>query len=146
VSTGVAYGLVRYVSPAQAAGGSEPAESAALRDEGGRLFISVGCAKCHVPALPARDGEVALYSDLLLHEMGPALDDKIVQGEATGRDWRTAPLAGLRLRGRYLHDGRATTLRDAVLAHGGEAEIVRDRFFDLSEANREAIYRFLGSL
>ena len=78
--------------------------------------------------------------------MGPALDDKIVRGEATGRDWRTTPLAGLRLRGRYLHDGRATTLRDAILAHGGEAEILRDRFFDLSEANREAIYRFLNSL
>jgi len=146
LSTAAAYGLVRYASPAQAAGGPEPAESAALRNEGGRLFISVGCAKCHVPALPAGDREVTLYSDLLLHEMGPALDDKIVQGEATGRDWRTAPLAGLRLRGRYLHDGRATTLRDAILAHGGEAEIVRDRFFDLSEANREAIYRFLGSL
>ncbi|HKC43325.1 MAG TPA: putative sulfate exporter family transporter [Burkholderiales bacterium] len=146
LSTAAAYGLVRSASPAQAAGGPQPAESAALRNEGGRLFISVGCAKCHVPALPAGDREVTLYSDLLLHEMGPALDDKIVQGEATGRDWRTAPLAGLRLRGRYLHDGRATMLRDAILAHGGEAEIVRDRFFDLSEANREAIYRFLGSL
>jgi CxxC motif-containing protein (DUF1111 family) len=78
--------------------------------------------------------------------MGPALDDKIVQGDATGRDWRTAPLAGLALRRRYLHDGRATTLRDAVLAHGGEAEIVRDRFFGLSNAERETLARFVEAL
>ncbi len=102
------YGLVSYASPAQVDDGSTSAESAALRTEGGRLFIATGCAKCHVPSLPAGDRELALYSDLLLHDMGPALDDKIVQGEATGRDWRTTPLAGLRLRSRYLHDGRAT--------------------------------------
>ena len=89
----------------------------------------VGCAKCHVPALEARSGEL-LYSDLLLHDMGPALDDKIIQGDATGADWRTAPLVGIQLRQRYLHDGRAGNLRDAILAHGGEGEIVRNRFFD----------------
>jgi CxxC motif-containing protein (DUF1111 family) len=84
----------------------------------------VGCAKCHVPALAGVNGDVLLYSDLLLHDMGPALDDKIVQGNATGADWRTTPLVGLAARRRYLHDGRAATLRDAILAHGGEAEIV----------------------
>jgi uncharacterized integral membrane protein (TIGR00698 family) len=146
LSSTATYGLVRYAFAAPADGGSLPPESVALRTEGGRLFIATGCAKCHVPSLPAGDREIALYSDLLLHDMGPALDDKIVQGDATGRDWRTTPLAGLGFRSRYLHDGRATKLRDAILAHGGEGEIVRDRFFELSDADREAIYRFLNAL
>jgi uncharacterized integral membrane protein (TIGR00698 family) len=117
-----------------------------LATEGGRIFEATGCAKCHVPTLPAGEVRVTLYSDLLLHDMGPALDDKIVQGEATGRDWRTTPLVGLGLRTRYLHDGRAGTLRDAILAHGGEGEIVRDRFFALSEDEQHVLYRFLESL
>ena len=119
----------------------------ALLGDGGRLFVRIGCDKCHVPSLATRDGDqVSLFSDLLLHDMGPALDDKIVQGEATGSDWRTAPLVGLSLRRRYLHDGRATTLRDAILAHGGEAEIVRERFFDLPDAQRDAVTSFLNGL
>jgi CxxC motif-containing protein (DUF1111 family) len=63
------------------------------------------------------------------------LDDKIVQGDAIGSDWRTAPLIGLHQRQRYLHDGRAATLRDAILVHGGEGEIVRDRFFNLDTSD-----------
>lgn len=121
-------------------------DSAMLADAGGRLFGTVGCAKCHVPALAGEHGEVLLYSDLLLHDTGPALDDKIVQGSATGADWRTTPLVGLSARRRHLHDGRATTLRDAILAHGGEAVIVRNRFLGLEEAERQAIYEFLGGL
>jgi uncharacterized integral membrane protein (TIGR00698 family) len=117
-----------------------------MSSTGGRLFDATGCAKCHVPSLTADDRRVILYSDLLLHDMGPALDDKIVQGDATGRDWRTAPLIGLGLRTRYLHDGRATSLRDAIVAHGGEGEIVRDRFLRLTPAEQADIYRFLGSL
>ena len=88
---------------------------------------------------------MTLYSDLLLHSMGPALDDKIVQGNAIGTEWRTTPLLGLSLRQRYLHDGGAETLRDAVQAHGGEAEIVRNRYFDLSETDQQAILDFLRS-
>ena len=93
-----------------------------------------------------RSGAVLLYSDLLLHDMGPGLEDKIVQGDASGADWRTAPLIALRTRERFLHDGRAASLREAFLAHGGEAEIVRRRFFELDEAEQQAIYRFLASL
>ena len=78
--------------------------------------------------------------------MGPALDDKIVQGDAGGADWRTTPLVGLDTHQRYLHDGRAETLRDAILAHGGEAEIVRQRFFELDEMERQQVLLFLGSL
>ena len=123
------------------------AESATLASPGGLLFSSSGCDKCHVPSLRGKDGgSVTLFSDLLIHDMGPALDDKIAQGNATGADWRTTPLVALHTRHRYLHDGRATTLRDAVLARGGEAQVVRDRFFRLDNGEREAVYRFLSAL
>ena len=113
---------------------------------GEQLFAEIGCGKCHVTSLSAGDHRVALYSDLLLHDMGPALDDKFVQGDARGRDWRTAPLRGLGLRVRYLHDGRATSLREAIVAHGGEAEIIQRRFVKLSEREKRVLYEFLNSL
>jgi uncharacterized integral membrane protein (TIGR00698 family) len=145
LSSLITYGLV---APISVTSDVEPtsAESAMLRSVGGRLFSSIGCAKCHVPALQGEITEVLLYSDLLLHDMGAGLDDKIVQGMAIGSEWRTTPLVGLSLRTRYLHDGRAASLRDAILAHGGEAQIVRDRFFDLDEADREAVLAFLDTL
>ena len=149
LSSSVAYGLVAASAGAAANGNdaSPPAESAMLASPGGRVFSSVGCAKCHVPSLRGRDGSaVTVYSDLLLHDMGPALDDKIVQGDATGADWRTTPLLALSLRHRFLHDGRATTLRAAVLAHGGEGQVVRDRFFESSAADQKALYEFLARL
>ncbi|GAA0765923.1 putative sulfate exporter family transporter [Ideonella azotifigens] len=152
LSAGLAYAMVRLSGsgaelPSDAADRAGAELGLARRlDAGGRVFDAVGCAKCHVPSLPGIHGDVPLYSDLLLHDMGPALDDKIVQGEATGADWRTTPLVGLHMRQRYLHDGRAETLRDAVLAHGGEAEIVRQRFFELDEAEQQAVYRFLSGL
>lgn len=144
-SAGIAYALVRSTQ-----GPSAEAPSAALRagppSEGARLFNAVGCAKCHVPSLRGVNGDVPLYSDLLLHDMGSALDDKIAQGQASGTEWRTTPLIGTRLRDRYLHDGRAATLRDAVLEHGGEGEIVRRRFFELDEDEQKAVYAFVASL
>lgn len=146
VSSVTAYGLVAPLGQHQITPESANAESQMLGSPGGRLFHAVGCSKCHVPSLRAQQGYVTLYSDLLLHDMGPALDDKIVQGHASGADWRTTPLVGLSLRDRYLHDGRATTLRDAVLAHGGEGEIVRDRFLELDPARQRLVYEFLGTL
>ncbi len=113
---------------------------------GEKLFHETGCVKCHTPFFEVDGKKIFVYSDLLLHDMGPDLDDKIIQGEAGGRDWRTAPLWGLHLRKQYLHDGRATTLRDAILAHGGEAEIVRNRFAELSEEEKQQLYAFLNSL
>jgi CxxC motif-containing protein (DUF1111 family) len=149
LSSSIAYGLVSALaalSSQTAAAPPSSTEGRMLAQAGGRLFAAVGCAKCHVPALAGRHGEVPLYSDLLLHDMGPALDDKIVQGEASGSDWRTTPLLGLGLRQRYLHDGRATTLRDAVLAHGGEAELVRDRYFELAPQEQQLVVEFLREL
>jgi len=155
VSGASAYGLVRLagLSPflgaqtgiAAAADGAAKHLAPASTD-GKRIFGAVGCAKCHVPSMRGSGGDVPLYSDLLLHDMGAALDDKIVQGDAAGADWRTTPLVGVGLRPRFLHDGRAATLRDAVLDHGGEASIVRARFFDLDEADQQALYRFLLAL
>jgi uncharacterized integral membrane protein (TIGR00698 family) len=151
LATGVACALVLASQPGRAVPwpfGSVQASQDPVpeRGRGARLFIAVGCAKCHVPALKGEKGDVPVYSDLLLHDMGPGLDDKIVQGDATGADWRTTPLVGLRLKDRFLHDGRAATLRDAVLDHGGEGEIVRRRFFELEEAQQQEIYRFIASL
>lgn len=146
LSAVVAYGALLPFSAAFQAASPSSSEGAMLGSHGGKLFASTGCAKCHVPALEGVNGEIQLYSDLLLHDMGPALDDKIVQGDAIGAEWRTAPLVGIHLRQRYLHDGRATKLHDAVLAHGGTAQIVRDRFFDLGDADRQAILDFVAKL
>ena len=145
LSASVAYALVRAVAaPAPMAEGAM--STAADASDALRLFDGVGCAKCHVPSLQGMHGPVTLYSDLLLHDMGTSLDDKITQGDATGAEWRTTPLVGLRLRDRFLHDGRAATLRDAVLEHGGEAALVRQRFFELDDDDQRAIYRFVSML
>ncbi|MEO6280907.1 putative sulfate exporter family transporter [Roseateles sp.] len=145
LSSGIAYALVRSEQSRNTAPEMARSNTGQLND-GARLFNAVGCAKCHVPSLRGIHGDVPLYSDLLLHDMGSALDDKIAQGQATGAEWRTTPLIGTRLRDRYLHDGRATSLRDAVLEHGGEAAIVRKRFFELDENEQKAVYAFIARL
>ena len=147
VSAGTAYGLTLLLvaRPAAAHAVSQHPSATALAP-GAKMFEDVGCGKCHVAFLHGAHGDVKIYSDLLLHDMGPALDDKIVQGDASGAEWRTTPLVGLGTHQRYLHDGRAETLRDAILAHGGEAEIVRQRFFDLDEQEQRQVLIFLGSL
>ena len=113
---------------------------------GAALFAATGCAACHTPSLASPAGPVALYSDLLLHDLGPDLDDKVVQGRAGGRDWRTTPLWGLGLRPRLLHDGRAHTIAEAIAAHGGEAAAARTRFATLAADDREALLTFLAEL
>jgi CxxC motif-containing protein (DUF1111 family) len=110
---------------------------------GAAVFEQTGCADCHVPTLNTGNREVPLYSDLLLHDMGRALDDRVVQGSAAGRDWRTAPLWGLADRTRYLHDGRATTVEAAILAHGGEAAAATRRVAALSPEQRRSLMEFL---
>ncbi len=147
LSSAVAFGLVSLIAHHAGSAAPSTATGAMLSSAGGRTFSTVGCAKCHVPALRTRSGtEAVLYSDLLLHDMGPALDDKMLQGNATGSEWRTAPLVGLHARTRYLHDGRAANLHEAVLAHGGEAQIVRDRFLELDEDEQESVHAFLEQL
>jgi CxxC motif-containing protein (DUF1111 family) len=113
---------------------------------GAVLFGTTGCAHCHTPSLTLGQQQVPLYSDLLLHDVGPDLDDKVMQGQAGGRDWRTTPLWGLADRPRLLHDGRARTIPEAILAHGGEATTAVQRYRALSLEDREALLAFLGSL
>jgi len=89
---------------------------------------------------------VPLYSDLLLHDMGPFLDDGVVQGSARGQDWRTAPLWGIGQRQRFLHDGRARTIEAAIGEHGGEADGTVRRFRALTTSERTALLAFISSL
>jgi CxxC motif-containing protein (DUF1111 family) len=103
-----------------------------------------------IAALSNRD--VELYSDLLLHDMGPALADNRPDGQASGREWRTTPLWGLRLmrdfldgRALLMHDGRAKSVEEAILMHGGEAQAARDRFAALPPALRRALLAFVES-
>lgn len=127
-------------------------------DAGRRQFTDVGCALCHTPTLnthvaasPASMAgkAVDLYSDLLLHDMGIGLADGIQQGQASGREWRTAPLWGLGQRLFFLHDGRTGDLREAITAHystGSEANAVTKAFFALPDAQQQALLNFLRSL
>ena len=112
-------------------------------ERGLALFTSAGCAACHIPGLPVGRAVVSLYSDLLLHDLGPDLDDKVVQGQAGGRDWRTTPLWGLSRRSRLLHDGRARSIGEAIRAHGAASV---QRFHGLSPADRDELLAFLAGL
>lgn len=130
-----------------------------LTEPGRALFASTGCAACHAPALRTRaDYPVAalagrdaeIYSDLLLHAMGTDLADGLREGTAAGEQhWRTAPLIGVRHLRNYLHDGRATTVEQAVQLHrgpGSEANASVDAFDALSAADRAALLDFVGRL
>jgi CxxC motif-containing protein (DUF1111 family) len=137
-----------------------PGDMSASRERGRTLFASVGCASCHIPVLrtgPSKTRalahrDVALYSDLLLHDMGDGLADYRGDGSADGREWRTTPLWGLRpmrdfLNGEafLLHDGRARSVEEAVRLHGGEAQSARDTFIGLSGSDRAALLDFVES-
>lgn len=128
---------------------------------GKRAFYEAGCASCHAPKfVTRRDADepahafqlIWPYSDFLLHDMGPDLADGQAVGVASGSEWRTQPLWGIGLtetvsgHTRFLHDGRARTLEEAILWHGGEALPARERYADLPKPERAALIRFLESL
>lgn len=128
---------------------------------GEALFVQVKCAACHLPSLTTGTSRIAAidrvvfhpYTDLLLHHMGPDLDDGYTEGIALTSEWRTAPLWGVGLAERaqggrafYLHDGRATSLREAIEFHGGEAAAARAAFRALTPAQQEFLLVFLRSL
>ncbi|MEZ5079325.1 MAG: di-heme oxidoredictase family protein [Thermoleophilia bacterium] len=129
--------------------------------EGARFFASAGCTGCHTATLHTGESEVSTavadqtihpYTDLLLHDMGDGLADAKRDGRATGREWRTQPLWGIGLvepingHTRFLHDGRARNLEEAILWHGGEAVGAREAFRTADRATRDALIAFLESL
>ncbi len=127
---------------------------------GARYFLQAGCAACHVPSFTTGQHEIEAlsfqtiypYTDLLLHDMGDGLADNRPDFAASGREWRTSPLWGIGLvdtvsgHTRFLHDGRARNLAEAILWHGGEAEEAKEAFRHMPRAAREALLRFLESL
>ncbi len=115
-------------------------------ERGFMTFQEIGCDGCHVQTLTGPRGKLPLYSDLLLHDMGEEMSDGIAQGLATATEFRTQPLWGVAAVGPYLHDGRADTLHDAILWHGGEASAVRDAYVALDSAAQADLGEFLMSL
>jgi CxxC motif-containing protein (DUF1111 family) len=128
---------------------------------GKTLFNRINCAACHMPTLSTGYSSIEAlsykefnpYTDLLLHDMGSGLDDGYTEGNALSSEWRTPPLWGLGLSpstqgGEYflLHDGRAKSIEEAILLHGGEAENSKNQFQNLSESERASLIKFLESL
>ncbi len=129
--------------------------------KGEQLFVSAGCESCHrtgmvtatLPEQPEQSAQTIYpYTDLLLHDMGEGLADGRPVYQASGREWRTAPLWGIGLTAtvsgaeHYLHDGRARSLLEAILWHGGEAEAAREKVRQMPADEREALLAFLQSL
>ncbi|WP_240789589.1 di-heme oxidoredictase family protein [Pseudooceanicola onchidii] len=128
---------------------------------GKRVFHEAGCTACHTPKYVTNRLEdqpeqsfqlIWPFTDLLLHDMGEGLADRRPEGRASGREWKTPPLWGIGLTPQvnghsyYLHDGRARSLLEAVLWHGGEAEAARDHVIALDPSDRADLIRYLESL
>lgn len=130
------------------------------REEGAALFFAASCHRCHTPRhvtdeypIAALSGRTIFpYTDLLLHDMGEGLADGRPDFDASGSEWRTAPLWGIGLiptvngHTRLLHDGRARDVAEAILWHGGDAEASREAFRSLSAEERQALIDFINSL
>ena len=136
-----------------------PADAAVLR--GKQIFYQTGCIACHAPkhvthSLNDQDAQsfqlIWPYTDLLLHDMGTDLADGTTAGKATGQEWRTPPLWGVGLtqqvsgHTRFLHDGRARNLLEAILWHGGEAEAAKQTVISLTKSERDDLIAFIESL
>lgn len=133
----------------------------AMYIKGKKLFHSVGCGKCHVESYTTRMGndiaaldnqKISPYTDLLLHDMGVELSDQRQDFRASGQEWRTPPLWGIGLipavnkHTRYLHDGRARNIEEAILWHGGEGQKSREAFKELTKKDREDLIFFINSI
>lgn len=131
---------------------------------GAQIFESLGCGSCHTPTLVADASEIAAldgvtfhpFTDLRTHDLGDGLAETHLDGtpsaNATARRWRTPPLWGLGRRTEvqgtpgFLHDGRARSIQEAILWHGGEASAARRRYLHAPRSDREDVLAFLGSL
>jgi Di-haem oxidoreductase, putative peroxidase len=117
-----------------------------LAKPGAATFQAVGCAQCHTPSMPSEGKRAQLYSDLLLHDMGPDLGDGFPQGTASGDEFRTMPLWRVSDRAHFLHDGRATSLEGAIRAHGGQAAPSVQQFEGLGSTDKQALLDFLNCI
>ena len=127
---------------------------------GEKLFRAAGCSACHTPTLETGGSDIPElahqtihpYTDLLVHDMGPGLADGRPDGDASVSEWRTPPLWGIGLvetvngHTRFLHDGRARNLSEAILWHGGEGERAKQRFRKMPRVDRDALVAYLESL
>lgn len=151
--------VVFYIKTLSVPARRDVANPAVLSGE--KLFTQLDCAVCHRPTLQTdidvrfaylSNQRIHPYTDLLLHNMGDGLADNRPDFKADGKEWRTAPLWGVGLFEKtngtpyYLHDGRARTLEEAILWHGGEAQNARNKFMALSKGDRDNLIRFLKSL
>lgn len=141
----------QFLLAAPARGNIDPSADSA----GAALFERVGCAACHVPQLPVpRDsGAIRIdpYTDLLLHDLGDGLADRTVAGKPVTSRWRTAPLWGLAHALRagpvgLMHDGRASSIEEAILWHEGQGLAARDQFMALAAATRQQLLDWIGTL
>lgn len=136
-------------------------ESPEILKAGRYLFHKVGCSQCHVetfktsshhPLKELHNQIIHPYTDLLLHDMGKDLADNREDYLASGQEWRTPPLWGIGMikvvnrHTRFLHDGRAKSIEEAILWHGGESESSREKFKNLNADDRKKVLRFLESL
>ena len=124
------------------------------------MFAQVGCAGCHTPKQKTGNSDrfpllsqqnIYPYTDLLLHDMGAGLDDSVKEKNAESFEWRTPPLWGIGIvardpEARFLHDGRASSLTEAILWHGGEAEGAKTRFTQLSATQKQTLMTFLKGI
>jgi CxxC motif-containing protein (DUF1111 family) len=126
-----------------------------LTEQGKALFEAAQCSACHVPTLHTRadypieqlaDIDAPIYSDLLLHDMGPDLADGMIETNATGSMWKTTALIGLRFYTTFMHDGRAHDIAEAIHAHGGEASGSVAAFAALSPDDQQALVDFVEAL
>jgi CxxC motif-containing protein (DUF1111 family) len=167
--------LVKYISLLGVRAQRDVDDSAV--QQGQALFTSIGCNSCHTdtwqtsafhPLTELRNQTIHPYTDMLLHDMGAGLADNLAEGQATGAEWRTAPLWGLGLSAcvtggvenpiggqgnetcspehSYLHDGRARTIEEAILWHGGESNTSRISYESLNGNDKAALLSFLNSL
>jgi CxxC motif-containing protein (DUF1111 family) len=159
VSAATVNDVVFYLQTLRPPSRRNPDDATVRRGE--QIFQALKCNSCHVPMMMTGASPIAalnavpahLYSDLLLHDMGPDLADNFIEGEATGTEWRTTPLWGLGIvenvlggTPSYLHDGRTSDLRLVIDVHKGEANASRLAFQRLPAADQEALIRFLKSL
>lgn len=138
--------LFDLVSFAMLLAAPQPDEPTVQTERGERTFDALGCAACHRPTLRGPRGAIPAYTDLLLHDMGEDLADGFPMGRATGREFRTHPLWGVAATSPYLHDGRASTLDEAIRWHGGEASRARDAYVALDDDSRNELIAFIESL